>query len=172
MSTSLTMMRGRTNLYGFTLIELTLVVIILGILAAGVAPLFAGSITTLREERATRDVVALLRHAGERAVIEGVEYRVYIDPEHDCYQLVRTQLAEKNGNTDGKENDEVTLRLPESLHFLKPEAAWDSTRESFYVPFAPNGSTGFATIPIKVDNGDTLRITIKGTWNRIEVESS
>lgn len=164
-------MHGRTNLRGFTLIELTLVVIILGILAAGVAPLFAGSITTLREERATRDVVALLRHAGERAVIEGVEYRVYIDPEHDCYQLVRTQQPEQT-NSQEKQNDEVTLRLPESLHFLKPEAAWDSARESFYVPFAPNGSSGFAALPIMTDKGDTLRITVKGTWNRIEVESS
>lgn len=163
---------GGANLGGFTLIELTLVVVILGILAAGVAPLFAGSITTLREERAKRDIIALLRHAGERAVIEGVEYRVYIYPEQGLYQLVRTEPPEKDETEEEIRNNEVTLRLPESLHFLKPEAARDGTRDSFYVAFAPNGSSGFATLPITTDQGHTFKISVKGAWNRIEVESS
>ncbi|RMG19116.1 MAG: type II secretion system protein GspH [Planctomycetota bacterium] len=74
---------------GFTLLELLLVLVLLGILALLVAPRFAGARSAGALEAQARAAVALARKARALAAAEGRTYLLRIDPVHRTLRLAR-----------------------------------------------------------------------------------
>src|SRR5262245_2430022 len=72
----------------FTLVELVMVLVLIGLMAALAAPRYASSLTRYRVEAAARRVAADLAYAQARARATGVTRVVAFDRQADCYTLV------------------------------------------------------------------------------------
>lgn len=103
---------------GFTLLELMVVIVLIGILAGMVH--FATGASPAREARQqARDFVAVVQQLRERAVLDGQEYGVRVQP--DGYQALRLEAQDwtvvsashrlPKGLTLGLEQDGHVLRL-------------------------------------------------------------
>lgn len=77
---------GRTSC-GFTLIELVLVMLIIGLLLTVVAPTLGGLLRSQRLDQSARTVTAMLKEARSRAAAEARPYRVVIDTDDNTCWL-------------------------------------------------------------------------------------
>ena len=64
---------------GFSLIELIVVLTILSLMLGVVVPIYHGSLSRTRSAGATRDFLATMKYAQERAVTDATEHRLYLD---------------------------------------------------------------------------------------------
>ncbi|MEM9414504.1 MAG: prepilin-type N-terminal cleavage/methylation domain-containing protein [Planctomycetota bacterium] len=84
-------MHARRRQPGFTLIELTLVLIIIGALLAIVAPSLRGLRTSTRLDDTAGQLLSMIERASYRAATEGRPYRVVIDTDdHLCWIEAQT----------------------------------------------------------------------------------
>jgi type II secretion system protein H len=72
---------------GFTLLELTVVLLILGLAAALIAPRLSGSFGRVRLKAATRDLAALCRFARAQAITGHAVLEVVVDRQTNQYWL-------------------------------------------------------------------------------------
>lgn len=142
---------------GFTLLEMITVLVIMGIITAGIIPLYQGSLKRLRQEQAVRRLVALLRYAGEQAVITRAETRVWIDPSRGRYWLERQGASEQ----------EQAATLPRGLRFGRLHARRDRRSRLFYVRFQPNGACDHARLRLLRGQASPFTVTVDGSVNRI-----
>lgn len=85
------MTRTTTTSRGFTLIELVLVILIIGLLLAIVAPSLGGLLRSQRMDQSARTIVAKLKEARVRAASDAKPYRLVIDTEDNtCWLEVLT----------------------------------------------------------------------------------
>ena len=77
----------KCRLAGFTLVELLIVLVILGVTVALATPQFAKGLRTLELKAGARQLVAVLRQARGRAVVEGREVELLLDRERRVYRL-------------------------------------------------------------------------------------
>ncbi len=158
---------------GFTLIELIVVMTIIALLTAAVVPIYQGSLTRIREDRATRDFVAYLKYAQERAITDGTEYRFYMREESREYWVMRQHIDEE-GEKQFAYLDEGPVevkQLPEGIEFERPKARFDKDREAHFVSFYGTGACDYATIKMETADGDELELETKGRLGRFEVKA-
>ncbi|MFH1723978.1 MAG: GspH/FimT family protein [Elusimicrobiota bacterium] len=147
---------GKARVPGFTLIELMLVTLLLGVLTAASVPLFQRTFRSLALEDGANNVARTMDYARERAIMEGLRYRVSLDPEEGTYRLSfeddegAFQLV--RGRVGG------LRRLPWGVHM---EA------EQTQVTFAPNGAGTDAELVFSNDNGETLTLEVDGLTGRV-----
>ena len=158
---------------GFSLLELIVVLALLGIMTAAVVPIYAGSLEFVRSDHAVREIIALIRYAQERAIIDVAEYRLYIQPREGAYWLAREQY-DADGRRLFAELDETVGRavhLAPKVAFLEPNARTDIEfrTPTYCVAFYPNASSDFAVITLLRDDGRTFEIAVGGALGRIEV---
>lgn len=175
------MSRAGTERRGFTLVELMVVLLIIGLMTAAVVPIYRGSITWVATDRAIRDFAATMKYAQERAVLRGAECRFYMNYESGAYWL-----AERTETEDGEfaflPVDEIHGRrtqLPEGFSLDESKARRDRGKEPrgkvHYVRFFPTGACDYATIKLERERrGDikaqTVTIRTKGHIGQFEVE--
>lgn len=98
------MIHGRRTSRGFTLIELVLVMLIIGLLLALVAPSLGGLLRSNQLDSAARTVAAMLKEARTRAASEARPYRLVIDTqESTCWlEVLTTEGFERPETSFGK----------------------------------------------------------------------
>ena len=85
------MTRGRRTSRAFTLIELVLVILIIGLLLAIVAPSLGGLLRTQKLDAAARTIAGMLKQARVHAATDAKPYRLVIDTEDNtCWIEVLT----------------------------------------------------------------------------------
>jgi type II secretion system protein H len=88
-------MRWRTRTTsGFTLLELVLVLTILAVVLAAVAPTLSGFAAGRKPQDAAAQFVALARYARSQAIADGSTYRILFDPAQSRWWLA----GEDSGN--------------------------------------------------------------------------
>src|SRR3954468_20528775 len=137
---------------GFTLVELMLVLAILAMMVALVAPALARSSRARNLEQEALRFIALTEYARDEAVSQGIEMAIYVEAATQRYGL------EPASATSG-----VSLRkdftLHEDLHFEPVEIK--SKKEGRVITFNPDGTpevTSIDSITIGDRNGATRRI--------------
>jgi len=164
--------RAGPDTAGFTLLELIVVTIILAIITAAVIPVFAGSLSWARADRALRDVAGTVRYAGELAVIEETTYRFCMDADAGTYWIARQARVEDGEpvfeGLGGEEGEERSL--PEGVAFKRLDARRDPDGRGRYITFRPTGACDHAIIRMVDNDGDEARIELKGNVGRIEVK--
>ena len=71
---------------GFTMIEMIVVIVLIGIVASVVAFSFARSLSSARIQAASRDLVAALRYTRGQAIVKGEQKVLMLDLEKNAYQ--------------------------------------------------------------------------------------
>lgn len=165
-------MTGSNGKDGFTLLEMIVVLVIVMLMTAAVLPMYQGSVTWARRDRATRDIVARMKYAQERAIADVAEYRFYLDRDEGTYWLMRYagQEGGKPVYEEVRDAGATRDRLPDTLTFEKPKAATDKERKANYVAFYPGGACDYATIALKYDKSKQIKIVTKGRLGQFEVE--
>jgi general secretion pathway protein H len=141
-------MHGSRNA-GFTLLELLLAVIIMGLALAVSYPSLSRGSSTFRLRAAARDVFNILRHAREKAVTEQAGMKVTIDRE-----------AQKLVLTDDLGDNAQTYAVSKGIKIQRiVQAGTEITDGPMVIRFLPNGSSDDGEILLKSTSGAFLQIT-------------
>lgn len=166
---------------GFTLIEIMVVVIILGIIAGVMIPNLGGSIDSTRLETASGRIAELLDYCYNAAVATGRVHGVIFSPDGRQYKVV----VETPPDAENPESDQPTLepvKLPGMIESPLPDgiklaeaAAFEedllTTEEGeVRVLFFPDGTTEFANLTLSDDKGAKRVVKLNGLSGTISVE--
>ena len=153
---------NRNRNSGFTLIELVIVLVIMGI-AAGIVGIYIGSSSdNLALRTFTKDVSAILRYARNHAAAEKQSYCFVIDKEESMYRLYAHKEIEN------KDVIVINKSIPDSLEVIVEE-----TGEEFYdIEFFPRGNSSGGSIEIRNENGRAYFILVNKITGKVEVEKA
>lgn len=155
------------------MIELIVVMTIIALMTAAVIPMYQGSITWVNRDRATRDFVAYLKYAQERAITDATEYRFYFRDDDGAFWIMRLDRMEK-GEKQFVYPDEgpAEIRfLPETVSLDNAKARFDRDKEAHYVAFYGSGACDYAKITLESkDGGHKITIETKGRLGQFEVK--
>ena len=146
------------NVRGFTLVELVVVALVLGLLIVGVAPRLRQTAERLRAEQAAFEIAQSLRYAHAQAVTQARTVRWSWDAGTHHAQL---QL-EADGGTAEPLAPGVTLPEGIGVSLTQDETPLDSLH------FTPHGTTDPATILIEFAT-HRYRIQVDGITSRVDV---
>ncbi len=137
-----------TRSAGFSLLELIVVLLLLGLASVLVAPSFTGGLSGLQLETSTRDVITLMRHARSEAIAKQHVFRVVLGEEDPL--SVKYFLTNDFGEPI-KERE-----LPKGFQFQVA----DDVRLPLTVSFYPNGRSSGAAFGIKNKQGKATAIAV------------
>ena len=80
---------NRRKAGGFTMLEMMIIVVIIGIVAALAVPTFFASMPRMRARTEARNVLNMMRLARSKAISEGAQYGVYVDISNNQYLLFK-----------------------------------------------------------------------------------
>lgn len=127
--------QNRARLKSFSLIELLLVVVILGVIAGLAIPNFSQAYTNLQLQETAKNIAYLMRYAQSQAIIRQKVFRLDFDEPNQKYRL-RQRTAERKDNDPGDSFERIsgpngrTFGMPDELILEIPRP---------FVEFYPNG---------------------------------
>jgi prepilin-type N-terminal cleavage/methylation domain-containing protein len=129
---------------GFSLLELAIVIVIIGIIAASAVPAFS-SLSDTRRAAAINEIERLLTRGRARAVSEGRPHAVFVDLNSQAlapYEITATGAAPSASQTaDGRELDALVLAAAYPGVTMKTLQAGDgSFPSSAYIWFGVDGT--------------------------------
>jgi prepilin-type N-terminal cleavage/methylation domain-containing protein len=86
--------------YGFTLIEVLVVVVIIGLLGGLGGGIYVGTYKMLLVKKAARDFLMTAKYARIMAIEKQRQYKIVIDTTNNGFHLVTTQMDEEDGQTE------------------------------------------------------------------------
>ncbi|MET0069143.1 MAG: GspH/FimT family protein [Candidatus Thiodiazotropha sp.] len=141
---------------GFTLIELMLVLLLLGLLAGLTPPLFERAFPSLKLKAAARDLAQEIRYIQQTAILTGQPSKVEFDLANNAYK------------SDHVNSGEVR-HLPDGLRFIRDESGNSPNEQAILVfKFFPDGSSSGGLLML--DNGGRrFAITVDWLTSRVQV---
>lgn len=172
---------SRRDSRGFTLLEIMVVVIILAVLSATIAPNLWSSIGTTRLQTGADQVASMMDYCYHAAAATGRVHGVVFDAEGKAYRVV----AEAPPDPDMDDPEEPPrlerVELPGLLGGPLPEGVRLSDASFFEedlskdeedqtrILFFPDGTTEFAVLTLSDASGDARVITLNGISGAITV---
>ncbi len=137
---------------GFTLIEMMLVLVILGMVYALAPPLFHKAFPALKLKAVTRDLVQEIRYVQQSAITTGQSTAMRFELSDDRYQSAQI-------------NTGALRQLPEGIHFFRPPGA--PSQQTLELHFYPDGSASGGEIRIEAG---ARGYTVQVDWLTSQVE--
>ena len=134
---------------GFTLVELVLVMLVIAVVVAMVAPSFHGANRGRRAGDTASQIVSLASYARSQAITQGKTYRLNLDPDAGTYELSKRDydVFEVMGNWSYSTPDGVRIACD-----LQPQ------QDGLYIEFRPTGRTDPAIIRVSDDDGMVIEV--------------
>ncbi len=146
---------------GFTLIELSLVVLIISIIVVIATPRFRATYETIKFRSSVYNLVKLMNYARERAVIERKQFRIHFFEDEMAFCLETTVKNDEDKKNNNPEFEAVHGSLGKKIFFPKGiEFDIDEPREDF-VLFYPNGQADECVIYVTGKKDMVYTITTK-----------
>lgn len=144
---------------GFTLFELLLVLVIVGLAAAVAVPRWVAAMPGVQLRTAARETAAFLRYAGQRAVAEQRVYRSVVSPAQHRLSMEAVDPAPP-ADPDGEADEAPSipaLRLPDAITVASAlDGAGNPEPERLEVYFFPGGGNSGGRITLANDRGGRL----------------
>jgi len=158
------MRRHKNNdFFGFTLIEMILVIVFLGVIAGISAPLFKNTYSEFSLEDYAYQLESTLRYAQQMAIIDRVNYRLKIDPEKYTYWIEKVVQKE-----EGEIYQKISSRFGRCVTL--PDGLSLSSGNSEIV-FYPDGQSTRTEIFIMDKDGAGVRCVVKGLSSESMLET-
>jgi len=121
----------------FTLLEIILVVLVIGVIAGLTVPNFSRTYANLELKKGAEDLAYLMRYAAGRAVIKNIKTRLEFNPEFSKYWLaeeIKDSEEEEGGEFKkisgrlGKKNNvpsRIKIELEEEFVYFYPDGSMD-----------------------------------------------
>ncbi|HOO91602.1 MAG TPA: GspH/FimT family pseudopilin [Syntrophales bacterium] len=158
---------------GFTLLELIIVLVIIGIASALVVPRLVGGIGSLDVKGATGKVAASLRYARSQAVSQKVQYTAVFDLEHGRLTIKTADGDRSGANEDDTEGERETGGTREKLYALPGRVSFEripvedapmSDEEidsgTFEIGFYPSGGSDGGGIALVNERGRRYAVQV------------
>ncbi len=154
---------------GYTLIELAVVILVLGIVFMVAAPRLTPLLTETKLEASARQLATFCRYANAQAVLTKINLALNIDVDGGEYWLTTFVEEETTGffqQSKNLEEIEITAdllrrrRLPETVIFQDVDLSETgyADRGTVVVDFTPVGATQEALIHLRSKNGSQLTV--------------
>ena len=162
------------NKKGFTLLEMLVVLVLISLVTALVAPRLTSPLGNLQLKTAVKKIAGSLRYARSLAASEKVNRVCDFDFEN---QKVTISSESEPGAGDDSGSPEVgrgiTYVLPEGVHLKKAYAGDVAVGNGiFQVVFFANGSSSGGDIVLSSDNGRAMLIHIDFITGMVEIAKS
>ena len=169
--------RGKSR--GFTLLELLVVVLIIGLISALVMPRMAASLPGVQLKSTARAVAASLRYARSQAVFESIPYMAVFD---NSQKRLAVEPMEKPLATAESDSLRVILNesplqkvyeFPHEVEFaVSNNSDADEDRDLFPIFFFPRGDSTGGTIVLKNVRRKHYTITVDPITGAVEIDRS
>lgn len=156
-------MSGRKGEYGFTLIELIIVLAIIGTVVSMSVPFVSSFLFRTNLESSAEDIVSTLRWARRLAITKRKEYRVIFNPQRGKYWL-----EDKEGNIEGERHS-----LEENIVFADPDLN-KMQEEDGIVEFDHPDDSGFSFYPQGTAESGSIYLKEKERerWRTVTITAS
>lgn len=138
---------------GFTLFELIVVLVIMGIFAVAAAPMVVGGLARIEARTAARDMATALRRARGEAIAENIDVALSVDTAERVYSL------------DGGKPHRLPVSLEVGLLTAETERI---NMQSGRIRFFADGSSTGGTVTL-ADAGNTYRVQVDWLTGRVRV---
>lgn len=148
---------------GFTLAEMLVVVVIIGLLAGLGGGIYMGSYKRMLVEKAARDFVLTAQYARIMAIEKQRQYKIQLDIANNGFFLATTQLDEDTGQTEQMVVKDPFCRPVEfegdvtfediQITPIGLETTTEDDEQEQSIVFSPNGTAQSAVI--QIGNGKT-----------------
>lgn len=149
--------------FGFTLAEMLVVVVIIGLLAGLGGGIYMGSYKRMLVEKAARDFVLTAQYARIMAIEKQRQYKIQLDIANNGFFLATTQLDEDTGQTEQMVVKDPFCRPVEfegdvtfediQITPIGLETTTEDDEQEQAIAFSPNGTAQSAVI--QIGNGKT-----------------
>lgn len=158
-------------LRGFTLLELMLVIVIMGIMVAVSIPSFSGVFAQTRLTTATSSLASALGFAGRLAVMERLSCRLNCDTQQGTYWLSIEKDPLEAPGTYSKPDGHLgkDRSLPQGIKISKmltPRGV--SPEQEKYICASPNGKMEEALLYLTNEKGEIYTIFTSKTFSRVK----
>ena len=165
----------RTRAGGFTLLELIIVLIIIGIASALVVPRLVGGMGSLDVRTASGKVAASLRYARSQAVSQKINYTAVFDLERKRLTIIPSSESAGEGDEDGAEVGKESAGIQGKTYDLPGRVFFERVSEGneymsdeeidaeiFRIGFYPSGGSDGGEIALVNERGKryTVRVDI------------
>lgn len=159
------------NQKGFTLLELIVVILILGILAAAVAPSVGRIVGGVGIKSEALEFAEAVRYTQSRALSEGQYFYLKLN-RNTGYYKVYALLEDESGNIyeDIRKEDTVDDVVAGITSSFPPDPDDGSWTVITYMPTGATSQTGAGTITFRSENGDTVKVIVALGTGRVRVE--
>ena len=155
---------------GFTLIELIIVLVIIGIASGLVGIMIGKGSGGLEMKTVTKEISSILRYARNHSVSEKRTYCFVINKEEGAIRLyAHKDEAEDNNEEDNEEKEMLPVidrPLPEDLLI----SIDDDDSDVLYMEFFPQGNSSGGTIKLENEKGSIFFIDVNRITGKVEVE--
>ncbi len=131
---------------GFSLIELIVVLVLIGLLSAITMPLLISSITKTRLKTSAKELATSFRYARNQAISTKKPYYFYVDLDNSSYWISSdVENVESKDFFDAEDAREAAINIrhtSKEITIKKVDAALSTIKEGIVeIPFYPQGNT-------------------------------
>ena len=156
---------------GFTLLELMIVMILMGLMTALVVPVTGTTIARMELKTATKKTASALRYCRNRAAMERITCTACIDFSDNILSIIKKKDSNKDPENKLEDKNVKKYRLPEGVIIKKIDYNGDEIDHGkFSFIFFPNGSCSGGTITLAGKKDRTFNIKVDSITGIVTIE--